>query len=281
MTRNILLVGLLLNICIAGFSQQRVHVVFDFDKAILTPEARASLDNLLAVTDFRNKRIQLQGHTDSVGSFEYNDALSQRRVNAVAEYLVSAGFPSDNIQAKTAKGKREPLNTNATEAERQANRRVEIEYPNAPERTNVTDIPTSKPGDLTRRMTDTSTRTGTNIILQNLNFYGGRHVLLPQSLPVLEELLAILKANPTMVIEIHGHICCAMGSGEGLDLDTNTFELSVNRARAVYQYLVDNGIDAARLSYKGFGHKHPLVYPEDTEEKRTTNRRVEIKIIKR
>jgi outer membrane protein OmpA-like peptidoglycan-associated protein len=66
-----------------------------------------------------------------------------------------------------------------------------------------------------------------------------------------------------------------------MDLDTNTLELSLNRAKAVYQYLADNGIDAARLSYKGFGHKHPLVYPEDTEEKRTTNRRVELKITKR
>jgi len=87
--------------------------------------------------------------------------------------------------------------------------------------------------------------------------------------------------NPTLEIEIHGHICCMAGPEDGLDIDTKTEDLSVNRARAIYEYLIKNGIEPQRLKYKGFGHSRPLIYPEDTEERRTTNRRVEIKIVKK
>ena len=142
-------------------------------------------------------------------------------------------------------------------------------------------IPVPQEQTLTERIKDTTTKKGSNIILKNMNFIGGRHYLLEQSLPALTELLNALTDHPSLEIEIDGHICCTFGNEDGIDLDTNTPDLSVNRAKAIYEYLISKGISPARLSYKGFGHRQPLVYPEDTEDKRTMNRRVEIKIIKK
>jgi outer membrane protein OmpA-like peptidoglycan-associated protein len=270
------IIAVLITLAFAAHAQEKAVVLFDFDKSVLTNNAVLSLDSLLKLPSFFANRIALFGHTDSVGNLAYNDRLSVRRVDAVQDYLVSHGFPKENITAEKGWGKRRPLNENADEAQRQANRRVEIILP-----TTAKDNRPVPERSLTEKFTDTATHTGTRIILHNLNFYGGRHFLLPQSEPVLLELMNALRANPGIEIAIHGHICCANGAEDGLDIDTNTFDLSVNRAKEIYDYLVDNGIAAARLSYKGFGHMHPLVYPEDTEQKRTTNRRVEIRIVKK
>ena len=101
-------------------------------------------------------------------------------------------------------------------------------------------------------------------------------------MPALKELLTILQERPTLVIEIQGHICCGQNEpADGMDIDTNERALSLNRAKAVYNFLVLNGIAEERLSYKGFGYTQPIINPEITETDKTTNRRVEIKIIKK
>jgi outer membrane protein OmpA-like peptidoglycan-associated protein len=109
------------------------------------------------------------------------------------------------------------------------------------------------------------------IILKSLIFQGGSERLLPSSMPVLNELLAIMKENPTLEIEIQGHICCEF------EPDGQQEKLSVQRSKIVYLYLVKNGIESKRLSYHGFGHQFPITL-ERNEEERIQNRRVEIKI---
>lgn len=259
-------------------------VNFDFDKYAITPLARQKLDSFLRSAPAASiNKINLYGHCDSVGNYSYNDRLSEKRVDAVKRYLLSK-LPKDVFENLEGYGKRQPLNNNSDDHERLQNRRVEIIVQKKEASTTVTQIKKETPKQeksLTQIIKDTTTGTGTNIVLKNMNFYGGRHVLLPQSLPVLTELLNVLQDNPTLEIEIQGHICCTPGREDGLDIDTETYNLSVNRAQAIYEYLIRNGISSLRLSYKGFGHSRPLVYPEDTEERRTTNRRVEIKIIKK
>ena len=106
--------------------------------------------------------------------------------------------------------------------------------------------------------------------------------MIPASYLILDELLNIMKNNPTLVIEIQGHICCQFGDADGQDIETNTMTLSENRAHAIHDYLISQGINKNRVSYKGFGHSKPLhPYPELNEEERTENWRVEIKILKR
>ena len=266
---------------------EKFVINFDFDRSDITTEAKRRLDSFVQSNTISSiQKIDLNGHCDVIGNHVYNDQLSRRRVNSTKEFLLKNNIPNsvfDNLQGF---GKRNPLNDNSGEQERFLNRRVEIIVqrktgPEVATQQTINQIPEKKDQTLTEKIKDTSTKTGTNIILKNLNFYGGRHILLPQSVPTLTELVNVLKENPTLEIEIQGHICCTFGPEDGLDIDTNTPNLSVNRARAIYEHLISNGIDRNRLSYRGFGHSRPLVYPEDTEERRTTNRRVEIKIIKK
>ena len=102
-------------------------VFFDFDKAVLKPEGKAKLDELVA----KLKGIALEviiaiGHTDSIGSVEYNLKLSVRRAEAVKAYLVSKGIEPNRIYTE-GKGKAQPIADNRTAEGRAKNRRVEIE----------------------------------------------------------------------------------------------------------------------------------------------------------
>ena len=105
--------------------------------------------------------------------------------------------------------------------------------------------------------------------------------MLPQSQPILDELYRVMADNPTLVIEIQGHVCCTPDNEDGLDIDLHTYDLSVQRAKAIYGYLVQRGIADERLSYKGFGGSKKLYRFENDEFERQENRRVELKIIKR
>jgi outer membrane protein OmpA-like peptidoglycan-associated protein len=101
-------------------------VLFDFDKAELKPEARRQLGVVLqAHREQPSLQVHIVGHTDSVGSDEYNMKLSERRANAVATYLVQQAVPRQNIRTEW-KGEREPVASNATATGRAQNRRVEI-----------------------------------------------------------------------------------------------------------------------------------------------------------
>jgi outer membrane protein OmpA-like peptidoglycan-associated protein len=101
-------------------------VNFEFNKAALTEEARAILDSAVATLE-RNPhvRVEIVGHTDSVGSDSYNQGLSERRANAVQTYLSSKGVAA-NRMAASARGESEPIATNDTAEGRAKNRRVTL-----------------------------------------------------------------------------------------------------------------------------------------------------------
>ena len=84
-----------------------------------------------------------------------------------------------------------------------------------------------------------------------------------------------MKENPKLKIEVQGHICCVY-NGDGDDLDTGERNLSVARAKAICDFLIKNGIDASRLSYRGFGSSKRLPNISIFDSK---NRRVEILIL--
>ncbi|HYE70181.1 MAG TPA: OmpA family protein [Aquabacterium sp.] len=100
---------------------------FDFDKAVLKPEGRAKLDDLVGkVKDINLEVIIAVGHTDSVGTDQYNQRLSVRRAEAVKAYLVSKGIEKNRVYTE-GKGEKQPVADNKTSEGRAKNRRVEIE----------------------------------------------------------------------------------------------------------------------------------------------------------
>ncbi len=100
---------------------------FDFDKAVVKPEGKAKLDELVnALTGQDTEVIVAVGHTDWIGTDAYNQKLSERRANAVKAYLVSKGVPAEKIFTE-GKGKKQPIASNKTREGRAKNRRVEVE----------------------------------------------------------------------------------------------------------------------------------------------------------
>jgi len=104
------------------------NVNFEFDSARLAPGSTTMLDEGVEILK-RNSDLQVEiaGHTDSRGGDQYNLGLSQRRAQAVADYLIAHGANGDNISVK-GYGESQPIDDNNTEAGRAANRRVELRH---------------------------------------------------------------------------------------------------------------------------------------------------------
>lgn len=274
-----------------GMAQDTTTVYFDFDRYELNAPANASLEKIFSKPNLFS--IKIYGHTDQLGSHIYNKKLSLKRALAVKEYFINKGVHPHNILVVQGCGEEYPAIQQLDVVSRKANRRVVIvadyeatakdsviiEENSAP--VTRSNIRKSVKDDLVKEITDTSTQAGDNLVLPNINFYGGRHIFLPEAYTPLNQLLNAMKAIPTLEIEIQGHICCQENDGDGTDIDTGEPVLSYNRARAVFEYLVENGIDRKRMTFKGFGHKFPIIAVEETEAERTTNRRVEIRILKK
>jgi outer membrane protein OmpA-like peptidoglycan-associated protein len=101
-------------------------VLFASGKYDLQPPAREALAKLSGIVlGHPGLRLDIEGHTDSVGSDTFNQQLSEQRANAVLQYLVAQGLPESSMTA-TGFGKSDPIASNDTPQGRQQNRRVEI-----------------------------------------------------------------------------------------------------------------------------------------------------------
>jgi OOP family OmpA-OmpF porin len=102
-------------------------VYFDFDKADIRSDARATLDEAIRlIKEFGYAAVICQGHTDSMGTEEYNEGLSLRRAGSVRDYLVDGGISPSAITIEGF-GETRPVATNDTADGRQQNRRVELQ----------------------------------------------------------------------------------------------------------------------------------------------------------
>jgi outer membrane protein OmpA-like peptidoglycan-associated protein len=115
-------------------------------------------------------------------------------------------------------------------------------------------------------------KVGSEVTLNNIFFDTNKFELLPESITELDLLVDLLKSNANVSIEIQGH------TDNVGDVKFNQ-KLSENRAKAVYDYLLKNGIDAKRLTFKGFGETKPKA-DNSTEDGKKQNRRTEFIVTK-
>ena len=108
-------------------------------------------------------------------------------------------------------------------------------------------------------------KVGTAMVLKNIFFNTNEYALLPASVTELATLKELLKNNPNIHIEVQGHT-------DNVGNDLQNEKLSVNRAKAVYDHLIESKIDPERLTYKGYGELKPIA-GNDTEDQRKKNRR--------
>ena len=222
--------------------------------------------------------IVVVGHTDQLGTDEYNFLLSIRRAKAVYQYLKTHWSTlSERIEIEvTGLGKSQLLFIDSSEDSRQENRRVEVyvKFNNNYARRTVEWVPTV----LEQQLTNPNLTVNDRILLSNVNFDRGKHQLLPEALTILDNLSDILINHPLISIRIEGHVCCTMNDDDDYDQETKQKNLSVMRAYKVYNYLITKGVESNRLSYIGFAHKYQMA-DESTIAGQDINRRVEIRII--
>ncbi len=241
-----------------SFGQNKFTVYFDTDSYQLNSLELNRLDGFL-----KNKELKFNkviGFCDYRATNGYNDTLALNRANYVY-HIIEKVTDQKQIEIES-KGENFTQNSDL-----KLNRKVEIFYEEL-----VTEkiLPKEDKKDLSQQVS--TAKVGDKLILKNLHFYNRSGIFVPESRPVLEELLKIMLANPNLKIEIQGHICCQIG--------TDVEDTAKVRALAVYNYLINNGINKNRLSYKSFGSSKPIhIIPENNEDERNENRRVEIQII--
>lgn len=116
------------------------------------------------------------------------------------------------------------------------------------------------------------TDAGATAVLNNIFFDFDKFELKERSITELNKLIRFLKEKPNVRVEISGHTD-SDGSA------TYNKQLSLKRAQSVVSYLVEKGIDRGRLTEKGYGADQPIK-PNDSEENKQANRRIEFKIIR-
>jgi len=119
-------------------------------------------------------------------------------------------------------------------------------------------------------MSEGSGNIGKAVVLRNVFFSTGSAELLPESGTELKRLAELLKDNPSVKVQVNGHT-------DNVGDDAANLKLSDNRARAVYDFLISQGVETARLRSKGFGENKPIE-SNDTAEGRAKNRRTEFEL---
>jgi len=226
--------------------QQFNNLQFKFDSDKLTYETKETLDEIIkTLTTELNIKLEINGHTDSVGPKAYNKKLSKRRAESVKNYLINNGI--EEVRLITANfGEELPIATNKTKAGKAKNRRVELKI-NKQDKFNE----------------DT-------IAFENVKFSFDSYDITDQSKVKLDMLIIELTKLSDLKIEIQGHT-----DSDGPKV-YNQY-LSERRAKSVKEYLILHGIDKKRLKTSGLNESTPIA-ENNSREGKAKNRRVEFKV---
>ncbi len=123
------------------------------------------------------------------------------------------------------------------------------------------------------QLTDTTFKEGDVLITHAIIFDYDKATFRPESMPFLDSLVRFLSSRQDLEVEISNHT-------DERWSDKYSLCLSCKRAQAIFEYLVENGIDPKRLVPKGYNDHQPLIVGAKTEEEHSMNRRSEIRILK-
>ena len=256
MTKPFLLFFFLFSfVCSSQFNVEH-SIYFDTDEYFMGQTEKARLYSFIKSLSKEDLlKIEISGFCDDVGAENYNLILSQNRADAIKKVFSLLSFFPEKIVSVDGKG--EVLlsfyPSENPEIIRSLNRRVDVVVSYlAPAAVSKKQL--SSPG---------------LIVLENVHFITGYSYLTRGSKETLNKLVEYLKKESFSFV-IQGHVCCTDGNIEAIDKRTKERNLSVARAKFVYDYFLDNGIEKNRMSYKGLAHRFPLGGSVDKD------RRVEI-----
>jgi len=262
---------LLLLFCVANFAfaqNELTHeVYFDTDKydVPLTEENRLLLF-IESLDDVAIDKVSIYGFTDDRGSDNYNLTLSQNRAVAIKEVFSGFGINDDLITNVDGKGEvlLKVISKENLHKIRGLNRKVEIivspkskEKPKEVKKDSVV-VSKNKKQKTTEDITSGTIDVGDKIRLDKLYFKTGYSVITKESKPVLLEIANSLLKYDNIYFTIQGHVCCTKMSRDAVDKKTKKRNLSVARAKFIYNYLAKRGIDKRRMKYVGLRRKFPL-----------------------
>jgi len=260
---NKLILSIIL-ICQFAVSQNKLthEVYFETDKydVPVTEENRLLLF-ISSLSDIDIESISIYGFCDDIGASEYNLKLSQDRANAIKSIFSNNEISESLISNVDGKG--EILLKIVDEKDvlkiRGLNRKVEIIINPKPPKTIEEkqmeaavikkDVPEQIKGDL---------KIGDKIVFENILFKTGYSTIMPESKPVLEAIAKSLEERADIYFTIQGHVCCTQFSRDAVDRKTKKRNLSVARAKFVYDYFVKKGINPKRMKYVGLRRLFPL-----------------------
>lgn len=275
-----------------AFAQEQVSFFFESDKFILQKEELSRLNKWISANK-DVKVVGVYGFCDEAGTVGYNDTLAKKRIDYVFNIIKTKVKFREDFKTRNF-GKLHTLSPVKAE-----NRKVTLYYIFPKDFVNEEkiiaekqNVPAEKPkvkfpdvyayenpdGSTSNIKIDTVfmrkvslANVGEKLKLESMNFYVDTFAIMPQSRPVMFELLTVMQSCPDLKIQIQGHICC---------VQKDFRDLSTQRAKAICKFLEYNGIEKSRMTFVGFGSSKPLyALPEKTEAEREANRRVEIEII--
>jgi len=233
------------------------EVYFETDKFEIPPTEHEKLLSFLAdIEKLDIEKISIYGFTDDRGSDSYNMVLSQNRANTIKEIFSNNEFDESVMTNVDGKGELliKTVEHQSVDEARSLNRKVQIIVkPYFPPRVEVKpekkDITTILKGEL---------KAGDKFKLDNILFQTGYSDVLIESIKTLEDLAEVLLTRTDIYFTIQGHVCCTQYSRDAIDRRTKKRNLSVARAKFVFDYLVKKGVDPKRMKYVGMRRKFPL-----------------------
>lgn len=268
--------------------QDSFSVYFDLDVPVLNQKAKNKIDSLIYLDKLiPGSNIMIVGYADYLGSEGHNQHLSEQRAKAVQDYLLSYNFSKEHITICIGKGAIERNIRPKNIIGYPTDRKVDIVIVKKEKKETSQKGKSTKPTATVKNTVPlkpcilSNVEKGATFRLNHLYFLPQRHLFTKSSVTELTKVYEALRDNPTIKIKIEGHVCCIVNYDDALDVDTHDEHLSLNRAKAVYDFLIEKGIDSSRLKYEGFGKSKPVIANEETEDDANMNRRVEIRILEK